>query len=240
MVRAVVPQGTPLEYVDHRFFQKKKEVGSYACGIVRNAVTKEINSQGTYFFRPGNVSITVAGFTDFLYNPPVAAFFMERSVLASISDNGLKCLKIAGRCDRVFFDDFIGCNTALYVPKSYACSAIDAIFVVSDPSKWTAWIYPIKIAVMEQLEQSEQLFMDNWQRWVRPFQKYHIHTTFVWITPHAKGYSTESRKEKCKIAEKGRSGEMIHPAYETVYVALEKVDPEMWKIYDRYIKHDKL
>ena len=112
----------------------------------RQAITKEINAQGTFFFGPHIPD----GFARSVENPPVAAFFPERSVLSKISMHGFPSLRHQVVVDHSYFESTISRKTRLYIPLSYAHSSFDAILVTVHNTKRDASIYANKIAVMEK------------------------------------------------------------------------------------------
>jgi hypothetical protein len=71
--RRPVPAGVRAELIDHRYFYKEKNVGSYACGIAREAVTSQLRLHGRNRF--GKTALR--SLNDYISNESVVGFFIE-------------------------------------------------------------------------------------------------------------------------------------------------------------------
>ena len=87
------------ELIDHRYFYAVRrptssttleEVGNYACGIARDAVVKQLRKYGMNKF--GDKDFLKA-LDEFIDNASVTGFFIEESVLSTISSRDLEILK---------------------------------------------------------------------------------------------------------------------------------------------------
>jgi hypothetical protein len=72
--------------VDYRFFYDRNGQGYRACGVVRNAVTKQIIDVGDEVL---TVSEAMDGIDRYIDNPPVIGYFIEQAILRTITTYGL-------------------------------------------------------------------------------------------------------------------------------------------------------
>ena len=228
-----VPDDIDPEYVDHRFFHEKNRIGYCICGAVREAVIKELASLGTYLF---SVEDSMRAMGHLISNPSVVGCFLENAIPRTIVTSGIPCLDIIGPMPQFIFQEFPSYNLsherALYVPKVYNFSAIDAILLRLNNVDKKAELIPIQITIQKAHRKSETQFFNNWSFWQDYLDDYDVSVTFLWITADGsfKQVSMEERLRKTRRG--GDSDKVVWPNYNFTYIPLSEVNGIVWRKYE--------
>lgn len=128
-----------LDLIDHRYFYRRDNgTGGYTCGLVRDAVAEQL------LMRKVNFADTdfLASLPEFITNPSVTGFIIEKAVLSSIASHGLAIgAEIREPMEiRLFADLFniaadITGEPVLYCPEKFNHEAIDGIIVFIEPDR---------------------------------------------------------------------------------------------------------
>ena len=142
-------KGTPLNLIDNRFFFARAPdwIGEYACGIAREAASRQLRVYKMDKFGDTDFLISL---NDYITNPSVTGFFIEQAVLSSIAANGLEISEqISKRMNTVMFKgdipDFNRTegDPVLYCPIDFNYRAIDGIIVRFFEGK--CYMFPLQI-----------------------------------------------------------------------------------------------
>jgi hypothetical protein len=97
-------RATSLELVDNQYFFSKPPdwIGTYACGIAREAAARQLRLYQMDKFGDTDFSIALNSYIS--SNSSITGFFIEKAVLSSIESRGLKISKqISKRMDTIMF-----------------------------------------------------------------------------------------------------------------------------------------
>ncbi|OXV06005.1 hypothetical protein Egran_06227, partial [Elaphomyces granulatus] len=125
--RREVPNGALPFAIDHRYFYSEANVGNYACGVARDAVSNQLRFDGCNTF---GVSAYLTSLDAYIHNQSVTGFFIEQAVLETVASRGLKDEGIPGPMSKINFQGFPTFETkrslALYIPLSFNYRDIDS------------------------------------------------------------------------------------------------------------------
>ena len=190
--------------IDHRYFydeddpKSKQRVAHYSCGLSRDAVTQMLLAK--------RVNLCTHDFLkslpQYITNPSVAGYMIEKAILSSISLTGLNIRDETSRgMDVVFFNGEIPKllpteekeGPVLHIPLGFNCKAIDGVIVWSETGqkkpetgqkKRRLFILPLQITVAKTHSNSHKKFFKEWEKWIIGLDRFEVVPEFVWIDEH--------------------------------------------------------
>ncbi|KAK2786615.1 hypothetical protein FQN53_006319 [Emmonsiellopsis sp. PD_33] len=228
----ITPKDVPSDNVDHRFFFEENEQGRCLCGIVREAVTKELALLGTYLF---SIDDCTAAMGQLITNPVVVGFFLEQAMILSICQSGIRHLNISGRMPQISFEQFptydLTKTTALYVPKAFNFPAIDALVLHIDKSKKKARMVPIQITIQQAHKDPRDLFFNHFKKyWCRNLEKYEVTVEFLLLGADDI-YEGKDVEEKYLNTRSG-GDTLVYPDHRMIALPIKSVNETVWRRYE--------
>jgi hypothetical protein len=232
--RRPVPAGVRPELIDHRYFYEEENVGSYACGIAREAVTRQLRLHGRNRF--GNKALQ--SLNNYISNESVVRFFIEQAILQTIEFRGLEMItEISQPMKMIPFEDYPVFDTsnklALYVPCNFNYYAIDGIILRLDRSSVKngetkrAILFPLQITIAKSHKNSEEHFFNQWEEWSASLKGFDVEVRFLWIS-----VENPSHRNVGKSSRSLRHKDMtINPPYTSRWIHLEEVNKDVWNRY---------
>jgi hypothetical protein len=145
--------------------------------------------------------------------------------------------------DLITFDGFPKFDTtrerALYVPTGFNYRIIDGIILWLDLSnreseKKKALLFPLQVTIAKSHSDSEEKFFNRWRGWVQNLKDFDVEVEFLWVTDQESSHADVEAKYRSTRA---RKKVLIHPKYRTRNIAIESVNPDIWRRYQD-AKHD--
>ena len=236
ILKQEVPQLLP-GLCDHRYFfvrnQSGVQVGSYACGIARDAARRKLRQ---YHGIRASEDIWLRYLGDFVGNQSMLGFLMEESCLSSIPLHGLRIgmglcpgKGIATRWFNTKFPVYsLEQGVTIYIPVKYNFRAIDSLILSLDTvgTRKKATIFPLQITIAKSHSDSEPKFFENWDKWCSGLEDYEVEFHFLWITDDmyhsSKWFEEETRPSRGAEAET-----IVSPGYTSHRIPLSLVNKDV-------------
>ncbi|KAJ7109945.1 hypothetical protein C8R44DRAFT_800995 [Mycena epipterygia] len=175
------------------------------------------------------------GLANVIGSPPVVAFMIEKSTLASLEQGvagpGLVNWQIASRhilpsgkslprdLPRLLGESG-GFSGFLIIPEDFNPEDIDALYIKVDKVTKHALIIPIKVTLADCHKDSAARFYPRWQQWTAYFEGYTLETAFLWVVELFKPGSTiETEQQVCATQ---------HVSYSQHFIHLRDIAPRVW------------
>ena len=222
---------------DHRYFfatnQSGVRVGSYACGIARNAAMRKLRQY------PGiNASedIWPRDLEHFVGNQSMLGFLIEELCLSSISLRGLHigmglspAKGIATRCFNHKLPEYsLQQGVTIYLPVNYNFRTIDALILSLDTvgERKKATIFPLQITIAKSHSDSEPKFFEHWPKWCSGLDNYEVEFHFLRITDDA-NHSSKSVEKKTRPSRGAEAENVVNPGYTSHRIPLSLVNKDV-------------
>ena len=197
MRSCILKQDVPYiepDLCDHRYFFVREQkngvyIGSYACGIARDAALRKLRQ---YRQHGGTESIWLRDLDHYAHNRAMLGFLIEEACLSSITIRGLDIgmeLSSANGIATKWFQNVpleysLEEGTTIYCPVQYHFRAIDALilrlFTVGGKKK--AAMFPLQITIARRHSDSPGKFFESWKDWSDALKDYEVEVHFLWIT----------------------------------------------------------
>ena len=236
VTRRALPNDMPLKAFDHRYSFETMvlgvRIGSYTCGVVREAVAKGLRQYGDPIRDHRSLLQPLRVFTP--YSPSLAGFYAKQVVLSLITNRGL------GIGDNTFssldttlypgdFPDMsdIGKRPRLFCPRKFEFGGIDGVIISIDRErKWSrCHLLPLQVTIADARESSEILFFSQWSHWINTvgLQVNNVEIEYVWIVGSGPSSNREFRKQT-----RHRQGiAFLNPEYTRQTITLRDLSPEI-------------
>ncbi|KAK2810111.1 hypothetical protein FQN50_003306 [Emmonsiellopsis sp. PD_5] len=226
------PRDVPSENVDHRFFFEESEEGRCLCGIVREAVTKELAVLETHWL---SIDDCTAAMQQLISNPIVVGFFLKQAMILSIRQSGIHDLNIGGELPQITFEQFptydLTHKTALYVPKAFNFTAFDALVLHLDKKK--ARLIPIQITIQQGHKDTRDLFFSQFKKyWCRNLEEYEVTVEFLWLSANGTCNSGEVEEPDTYIWTGIGAHKILWPEHEAITLPMKNINETVWRRYD--------
>lgn len=238
MIKDYVPLA-PHHVVDHRYFfatqSGSAEIGSYTCGIAREAVARALRLYGR------NTSVDyqflLRALTTFANNPSVTGFLIEQAVLSSIGARGLDIgEEISSPMETIVFHGEFpeikpDIKLALYCPLRPDFPAIDGLIVHFNKETKKCYMFPLQVTIRprKQHSNSENMFFRSWPLWIRNLADFDIEVQFVWVLKSVTPSTVLCQEEYHTL--EGRR--FLFPRYFRREIPLERVSQDIGQSLER-------